>query len=153
MSKNIELVEQTLVPIVKACGCDLLEIEYAKTQDGMTLTVFITKDEGGITIDDCERVHNAIDPRIDEIDISNGEPFNLSVSSFGLSRQLKTTKEFQYRMNELLEIKLFAPLNGEKEFEGNLINVDDKNITLQVGDKELTIPRKSIASAKLKLDF
>ena len=152
MSKNVEMIEQAIAPIVKTCGCNLLEVEYGKTPDGMTLTVFITK-EGGVTIEDCERVHTAIDPKIDEIDISNGEPFNLSVSSFGLSRQLKTTKEFQYRMNEMLEVKLFAPLNGKKEFEGTLVAVDEDNISLQVGDEKLTIPRTSIASAKLKLDF
>ncbi len=152
MSKNVELIEQTIAPIVEECGCNLLEVEYGKTSDGMTLTVFITK-ESGVTIEDCESVHKAIDPTIDEIDISNGLPFNLCVSSFGLSRQLETTKEFQYRMNEMLEVKLFAPMNDKKEFEGKLIAVDENNITLQVGDEELTIPRKSIASAKLKLDF
>lgn len=152
MSKNVEMIEQAIAPIVKTCGCNLLEVEYCKTPDGMTLTVFITK-EGGVTIEDCERVHTAIDPKIDELDISNGESFNLSVSSFGLSRQLKTTKEFQYRMNEMLEVKLFAPLNGKKEFEGTLVAVDEGNISLQMRNEKLTIPRTSIASAKLKLDF
>lgn len=152
MSKNIELVEQEIAPIVEECGCHLLEVEYGKTPDGMTLTVFITKDTG-VTIEDCERVHNAIDAKIEEFDISNGEPYNLSVSSFGLSRQLKTIKEFQYRMNEILEIKLFVPINDKKEFEGKLVAVDDNNITLQINGNELTIPRKAIASAKLKLDF
>ena len=56
-------------------------------------------------------------------------------------------------MNEMLEVKLFAPLNGKKEFEGTLVAVDEDNISLQVGDEKLTIPRTSIASAKLKLDF
>ena len=152
MSKNIELIEQGIAPIVEASGCHLLEIEYGKTPDGMTLTVFITKD-GGVTIEDCERVHNAIDVKIEEFDVSNGEPYNLSVSSFGLSRQLKTIKEFQYRMNEILEIKLFAPINEKKEFEGKLVAVDDNDIILQIDESKLTIPRKTIASAKLKLDF
>jgi len=152
MSKNVELIEQAIAPVVESCGCNLLEVEYGKTPDGMTLTVFITKKDG-VSIEDCEKVHNAIDPKIDEFDISNGEPFNLSVSSFGLSRQLKTTKEFQYRMNEMLEIKLFAPLNDKKEFEGILVAVEENEISLRVGDEELKVPRKSIASAKLKLDF
>lgn len=152
MSKNTDLIEKEIEPIVESCGCKLLEVEYAKSADGMTLTVFIIK-EGGVTIDDCEKVHNAIDLKVDEIDISNGEPYNLSVSSFGLTRQLKNTKEFEYRMNETLEVKLFAPLDDKKEFEGKLTFVDEDNITLVDDDKEISIPRKAIASAKLKLDF
>lgn len=152
MSKNIELIEQTITPIVETCGCRLLEVELARTAEGRTLTVFIVKD-GGVTIEDCERVHNEIAPIIDGFSASSGESYSLSVSSFGLTRQLKNTKEFEYRLGEQIEVKLFVPVGGEKEFFGKLTYVDDEEIEICDVRSKLIIPRRLIASAKLKLDF
>lgn len=152
MSKKIEEIENALNPIVQSCGCDLIEVDYSKEVDGMTLTVFIHK-EGGVTIDDCERVHNAIDAKTEEFDISNDEPYNLSVSSFGLTRQLRNTKELRYRINNDVEIKLFIPKDGKKSFVGNLVEVNDDDIALDVEGSHIVIDRKNIASAKLYLDF
>lgn len=152
MSKKIDEIEATLEPIIASCGCRLIEVEYAKEGPDMTLTVFIDKD-GGVTIDDCEKVHNAIDLKVDEFDVSNGESFNLSVSSFGLTRQLKNTKEFLYRLNQEIEIKLFVPVDGQKEFIGLLTDIDEEKIILLKNDEKLELARKDIASAKLYLDF
>ncbi len=152
MNNKLETIEQIIEPIIKNCGCELIEVQYAKDGDEMTLTVFINK-ENGVSIDDCENVHNAIDAMIDSIDISNGEPYNLSVSSFGLTRQLKNKKEFMYRLNQELEIKLFKPINNKKEFIGKLIKVFDDSIVLLVNNEELELSMKDIASAKLKIDF
>ena len=151
MSK-IEEFEQQIEPIVKKCGCDLIEVDYSKEGDEKMLTVFISK-EGGVSIDDCERVHNAIDLVADNADISNGEPYNLSVSSFGLTRQLRNKKEFMYRLNEELEIKLFKPINDKKILVGKLVDVKDDSIVLLVDNENLHLQMKDIASAKLNLDF
>jgi len=152
MSKKIDEIEEALSPIIESCGCQLIEVEYAKEGEDMTLTVFIDK-ENGVTIDDCERVHNAIDLKVEELDVSNGDAYNLSVSSFGLTRQLKNTKEFLYRLNQEIEVKLFAPMDGEKEFVGLLTQVKDDTIVLNINEKDIEIARKDIASAKLHLDF
>ena len=152
MSKKLDEIEIALKPIVENCGCRLIEIEYAKEGPDMTLTVFIDKD-GGVTIDDCEKVHNAIDLKVEEFDVSNGEAFNLSVSSFGLTRQLKNTKEFLYRLNQEIEVKLFAPIDGKKEFVGLLTEVDEEKIILTIDEQRVELARKNIASAKLYLDF
>ncbi len=152
MANKLEIIENEISPIVESCGCRLIEVEYAKDGDDMTLTVFIDKD-GGVTIDDCERVHNAIDAKVEDIDISNGESYNLSVSSFGLTRQLKNTKELMYRLNEIIDIKLFSPVDNKKEYSGKLIEVKDDSIVLQIGNVTQEFLRKNIASAKLKIDF
>ena len=152
MSKKLDEIEIALKPIVENCGCRLIEIEYAKEGPDMTLTVFIDKD-GGVTIDDCEKVHNAIDLKVEEFDVSNGEAFNLSVSSFGLTRQLKNTKEFLYRLNQEIEVKLFAPIDDKKEFVGLLTEVDEEKIILTIDEQRVELARKNIASAKLYLDF
>lgn len=152
MSNKLEEIEKEITPIIESCGCKLIEVEYAKEGDDMTLTIFIDKD-GGVTIDDCEKVHNAIDSKIEDIDISNGESYNLSVSSFGLTRQLKTTKEFLYRLNQDIDIKLFNNQYGKKEFTGKLIEVNDNSIILQIDGENKEFDRKDIANAKLSIDF
>ncbi len=152
MNEKLVKIEKDIEPIIQSCNCRLIEVEYAKEGDEMTLTVFIDKD-GGVTIDDCEKVHNAIDAMVENADVSNGQAYNLSVSSFGLTRQLKNKKEFLYRLNQELEVKLFKPIEKQKELVGLLVEVKDDSIVLQVKQQNIEINMKDIASAKLKIDF
>ena len=152
MSSTVKVAEELGIPVAQQLGLKLWDVRFEKEGSVWYLRYFIDKD-GGVTIDDCERVHNAIDAKVEDIDISNGESYNLSVSSFGLTRQLKNTKELMYRLNEIIDIKLFSPVDNKKEYSGKLIEVKDDSIVLQIGNVTQEFLRKNIASAKLKIDF
>ena len=68
--KNIAgLVSEIALPLAKEFGYDLWDVEYVKEGADMILRITIDTDaEGGITIDDCEKMHRAIDPLLDELD-------------------------------------------------------------------------------------
>ncbi|MCL2851018.1 MAG: ribosome maturation factor RimP [Firmicutes bacterium] len=64
-------------------GCELVEVTYRKNKFGeMDLTLYVNKD-GGVTLDDCERISLAIDPIIETSGIMGDEEHNLNVSSLG----------------------------------------------------------------------
>ena len=65
MGKIESSVKQLVAPIAAECDCTVVDVEYKKQPDGMHLFVFIDK-KGGVTIDDCEKVHMAIDQPLDE---------------------------------------------------------------------------------------
>ena len=67
MSKIAEEVEKLVAPIAESFGCELVEVEFAKKHNGDNLTIFIDK-PGGVTLEDCEAVHNAVDLPLDELD-------------------------------------------------------------------------------------
>jgi len=50
-------------------------------------------------------------------------------------------------------VRLFAPQDGKKEFEGTLTAADDEKITLRVRSKDYTIERTAIALARPHVSF
>ena len=65
LKQNIAtVVQNALSEVVASVGCELYDVEYAKKQNGMNLTLFIVCKDRIVTIDDCERVHKVVDRQI-----------------------------------------------------------------------------------------
>ena len=93
MSKISDDVQEFLTPIVNGCGCEIVEVEFAKKYNGDNLTIFIDK-KGGVTLEDCERVHNAVDAPLDELNPTQDKPYTLNVSSPGIDRPIISDKDY-----------------------------------------------------------
>lgn len=151
-SKTTDLVQAKINPIIEGLGYEIVEVEFAKKVDGMNLTFYIDK-TGGITIDDCEKVHKAIDVPLDELDPTGDISYILNVSSVGLDRPIKTDKDLQRNIGKEIDIKLYKPLDKKKDFTGYLVAFDAENVTIKTDDKETTLSRKIIGNIVLHLDF
>ena len=64
MGKVSEQVFELVAPIAESFGLEVIEVLYEKKYDGMNLTIVIDKD-GGVNINDCEKLHRAIDAPLD----------------------------------------------------------------------------------------
>ena len=153
MSKISEKIEEFLTPIVEELGYEIVEVEFAKKYNGDNLTVFIDKPGGGININDCETVHNAIDEPLDELNPTNDKPYTLNVSSPGIDRPIVTDKDYNRNIGEVLEVKLFEAIQKKKLFVGTLINFSAETVTLDMDGKTLEIERKKIAKATKYINF
>ena len=153
MSKISEKIEEFLTPIVEELGYEIVEVEFAKKYNGDNLTVFIDKPGGGININDCETVHNAIDEPLDELNPTNDKPYTLNVSSPGIDRPIVTDKDYNRNLGEVLEVKLFEAIQKKKLFVGTLINFSAETVTLDLDGKTLEIERKKIAKATKYINF
>lgn len=155
MKKNIATsVFDFLSKPIDDLGYELYDVEYAKKQNGMNLTLFIVKRDGTtITIDDCETVHREADKLLDELDPTGDTPYYLNVSSLGLDRPIKTEKDFLYNKGKLVEIKLFQPLDNKKDLAGEIVGFKDGKVIFKIDEKEVEIDLKSIANCKLHIDF
>ena len=94
MAKTIEIVKEKICPIISELGYEVVDVEYSKKVDGMNLTFYIDS-PNGITLDDCERVHKAIDGPLDELDPTGDATYILNVSSCGLDRPIKTDSDLK----------------------------------------------------------
>ena len=144
-------VEQLLKQPVAELGFELCDVEFIKEYGDWVLTLYIDK-EGGVNIDDCERVSRAVDPLLDEADPIE-QAYMLSVSSLGLDRPLKKDADFARNIGKRIEIKLFAPKNGKKEFTGEMVNFDENSIVVKLESGELEIERKALALVRPELIF
>ncbi len=154
MSKKSEIEARTeaiLAPIAQANGVEIYDVEYVKEAGEMYLRAYIDK-EGGVNINDCVNVNHALSDALDEDDFID-EAYTLEVSSPGLGRQLKKDRHLQHSIGQEVELKLFKPVDGTKEFAGILKDFDDSVITVTINDKDQQFIRKEISVIKLALDF
>ena len=150
--KVVELVTEKICPIIENMGYEVVEVEYAKKNDGMNLTFYIDS-PSGVNIDDCEKVHKAIDEPLDALDPTGDVSYILSVSSCGLDRPLKTDKDLQRNIGKKIDIKLYAPINKQKLFVGNLAGYNENSVQIDVDGNILSLDKEKIANITLNLDF
>ena len=145
--KVTELVAEFARPIVEAHGCELWDVEYVREGADWHLIITIdTEDEGGITIDDCEKVHRAIDPIIDEADPIETS-YSLEVSSPGIERVLSKDAHISWAVGQKVEVKLFTAIGGSKRHVGILRSFDGSELVLDCPD-EVKIPRSAVSKMK-----
>lgn len=144
--------EELVMPIIEENNFELVDVEYVKEGGSFFLRVYIDK-EGGITVDDCEIVSRQLSDLLDEKDFIPGA-YILEVSSPGLDRPLKKEKDFARSLQKEVDVKLYKPLNKEKEYRGILIDYDEEKVVLELEEEEtIEIQRDIIALIRLAFDF
>ncbi len=144
MKKSIkETVREAILPTVTELGYRIWDISYSKVGADYHLEITIDSDEG-INIDDCERVHRAIDPILDEIDpIENF--YYLEVSSPGIERELRTEEHIRLSIGQRAEAKLFTQKDGRKSIVGIIKDYDGEVLTLAEDGGEALLQKNEIA--------
>ena len=146
-AKGIESsVEAAAEKILDDLDIELVDVEYVKERDWY-LRIYIDK-EGGINHEDCKIVSEQIEKILDDKDLIKN-PYILEVSSPGIDRQLKKTKDFIREMGKTVDVSLYAPIDGTKELTGDLSYYDEK----EVGIDEKRIPMDKIASIRLHIEY
>lgn len=152
MSKVAEAVFNLVSPIAQQMGLEVVEVTYKKQYDGMNLIVFIDKEEG-VSLNDCERLHRAIDQPLDELD-PIAEPYTLNVSSLGIDRPLKTERDYKRNLNKKIIVKLYKAQDGSKTFTGILTAYDDNTFTIMTDKKpSKTFNKSDVALAEPVIEF
>lgn len=151
-SKNVAgTVRELILPVAEELGLLLWDVEYVKEGTKMILRVTIDK-EDGVGIEDCETMHRAIDPILDEADPIEGA-YYLEVSSPGIERDLRTDEHIMMSLGERVEIRLYAPVNGSKSFSGILADYKDGKIALETAGGSLSFERSAVSKMKTVFDF
>ena len=147
MSKITDKVTALARPIVEEEGCSLWDVEYVREAGSWYLRVFIDK-EGGVSIDDCERISRRMDPILDEED-PIPDSYVFEVGSAGAERELKRPSDFEQFMGSQVEVKLYQPVNGSKTFVGTLAGYEQGKVSVTVGKETMTFDKAQTAQVKL----
>ena len=154
MSKKETIEEKTWELLAEPCaslGLLPVDAEYVREKQDYSLLIYIDK-EGGVTIDDCEALSRLLDPLLDEADFIP-DAYTMIVSSPGLGRIIKRPRDFVFAQGKEVDVKLFQPLQGEKEWNGILVSYDKESVTLKTENGERTISRSGIAQIRLTVHF
>ena len=152
-AKNVvSTVTEGILPVARELGYELWDVEFVK--EGAKRILRITIDHAdGITIEDCERMHRAIDPVLDELDPIE-QAYDLEVSSPGIERDIRTDAHIDACIGERIEVRFFAPFEGQKVIEGVLCGREEgKTLLLDVGGEVKALPREAISKMRTVFEF
>jgi ribosome maturation factor RimP len=153
MSDSAEQVRQILDPILESMGLSLWDLEFHKQGPHWLLRIFIDRETGGVTLNDCEIVNRDLGAALDVEDIIP-QSYTLEVSSPGLDRTLSKPEHFSRFTGSMVKIKTFQPINGQKVFRGKLLGLVEGVVNLELEEEtHLEIPMTGIAKASLEVEF
>ena len=145
-------VEAWLLPGLEEHHFELVDVEYVREVGVWYLRAYIDK-EGGIAVDDCEIISRKLGEWLDKEDFID-DSYILEVSSPGLGRPLKKEKDFVRSMGKDVEVRLYKPLNKQKEYTGALKSYDADTVTITLEDgNDLIFAKADIALIRLAFDF
>ncbi len=143
--------EQLLAPIAEQFGVEIYDVEYVKEGSDWYLRAYIDKPDG-VNIGDCENVSRALSDALDAEDYIT-DAYILEVSSPGLGRTLKKERHLEKSLGEQVEVKIYKPVDGQKEFAGILKAYDGETVTIETEGVERIFKRLEVALIRLALDF
>jgi ribosome maturation factor RimP len=138
-------------PVVNGMGFDLIEIEHFPNPKHGVLRLYIDK-EGGVTVDDCSAVSHQISALIDVEEPIRGK-FNLEISSPGLDRPLRRLQDFQRFTGSMVKLKTMMPLDGQRNFKGRMLEVNEEVLVLETDTEEISLPMNAIEKARIVPEY
>ena len=150
-SRTEQNLHELLEPFVEEQGYELTNIEYKKEGIDWFLRLFIDG-ENGVGLEDCQKVSRAVG---DKLDMEDPIPhsYTLEVSSPGVERPLKKERDFHRFEGELVQIRTFSPVSGQKNFRGKLEGFKDGEIHLETDGNSVAIPLENVSKAHLLVEF
>ena len=154
--KLTEKVAAVVGPKINELGYELYDVEFKKEYGNWELMLIIDK-EGGVDLDDCERVSRAVDPILDEADPIE-QAYYLTVSSVGIDRPLKLSKDFDRNIGSVIDVKLYSlpedkALGNKKNFTAELVSHDDESFTVRTDKGEFILKKSAAALLRPHIDF
>jgi ribosome maturation factor RimP len=157
-------------PLLGRLGYELVDLEYSAGRTNATVRLFIDKvsssvappaapvtvdldagdepTEGGIGLDDCERVSREVSALLD-VEDPIPMSYTLEVSSPGFDRVLRTQAHFGRFLGSRILVELKAPRDGRRRYTGTLLSVDEVGFALEVDKQKVDVPFAELAKARL----
>ena len=143
---DTEYIKEVIEKDIERLGCKVWGLELFGRHSNQTLRIFIDSKDG-ISVEDCEKVSKHVSKVLDtENDFS--EKYMLEISSPGLDRKFFYKEQYQEFINESIRVTFFDNDN-KKTIKGNLKEVDDISIKLEIKEEIHEIPFSSIIQANL----
>ena len=144
---SVHEADRIALEIAREQDVELVDVELVKEPTGHFLRFYIDR-PNGITLDELEVFHRRILPLVENVAYDYME-----VSSPGADRPLKTERDFERAAGMEVELKTYRPVNGAKQFRGELIGLRDGMIEICAGGETLSFAKKDVAVVRPLIEF
>lgn len=142
-------------PVLRAIGFRLVRIRLSG-QNGLTLQIMAEREDGTMTVEDCEEVSRAVSPALD-VDDPIEKAYHLEVSSPGIDRPLVRKSDFKDWVGHLVKMETTVLVTDRKRFRGKIVEANEGDILIQrdqaaYGEEPtVRVPYDAVADARLIL--
>ena len=150
MARKQSLIS-TIQPVCEKLAADMglsfYDVSLDREPAGLYLRIYIDA-EGGLSLDQCEAYHRAIQPKVERYEYDF-----LEVCSPGIDRPVKTEKDIERALGTTVSVHLFKAQDGRKDFEGTLLKMDGETVAVLENGQEFTFPRAQVSLVKMVPDL
>jgi ribosome maturation factor RimP len=142
-------------PVLAGMGFRLVRVRMLN-QNGATLQIMAERNDGTMTVDDCEQVSMAVSPVLDVEDPID-KAYHLEVSSPGIDRPMVRKSDFARWQGHIVKCETSIMIDNRKRFRGRSADVNADGFTIErdqvaYGEEpRVTIPFTALSDAKLIL--
>ncbi|SPH19449.1 Ribosome maturation factor RimP [Ascidiaceihabitans donghaensis] len=140
---------EIVTPVIEDMGYELVRIRLMSGK-ATTLQVMADKPEGGIEVDDCAKISQAIGATLDVEDPILDE-YALEVSSPGIDRPLTRLKDFENFEGYEAKIETDELIDGRRRFKGELAGVEGNEVLINIEEGTVGLQFDWLSDAKLVL--
>lgn len=148
-------IAEIVEPLIQSLGMRLVRVRQSG-QNGLTVQIMAERNDGTMSVEDCEAVSRAVSPALDVEDPVE-KAYHLEVSSPGIDRPLVRKSDFVRWEGHLARCDASVLINGRKRFRGYIRDVTETGFSVErdqpaYGEENLAvIPFSALAEAKLVL--
>jgi ribosome maturation factor RimP len=148
-------VASVVAPVLKGMGFRLVRVRLSG-QNGLTLQIMAERDDGTMTVEDCEEVSRAVSPALDVADPIE-KAYHLEVSSPGIDRPLVRKSDFSAWAGHLVKVETSILVAERKRFRGRIAEAGENDVLIErdqpaYGEEpSVRVPYEAIAEARLVL--
>ena len=132
-------IEESLAPLLENIASELVELRLRRQMKTLVVDIIVDHPQGGITVEQCSHINKEISRRIEENQWIEGE-YVVEVSSPGLDRPLKTSKDFLRVQGRQVRCHLSEPVKERIEYLGIVENVSEDYVVLRLKTRTIEIP-------------
>ncbi|WP_425100788.1 ribosome maturation factor RimP [Tropicibacter sp. S64] len=140
---------EILTPVIEDMGFELVRIRLMGGNTP-TLQIMAERPEGGIEVDECAAISNAVSATLDVEDPIT-DAYTLEVSSPGIDRPLTRLKDFETFEGYEAKVETSDLIDGRKRFRGVLAGVEDDEVLINLDEGTVGLKFDWLAEAKLIL--
>lgn len=153
MQEIREKIRQIFSPILERQNIDFVDLEIHGSQKNLVIKVFVDE-PGGIKIEKCGHLSIELRDALDIADVIDNRNYRLEVSSPGLDRPLKSSRDFFRNLGRHVEITFAIDADKEKKLSGKIAKAEEDAIDFEVDGNDLVrIPLADIKKAMLQIKW
>ena len=128
---------EIITPVIEDLGYELVRIRLMSGKTS-TLQIMADKPDGGIEVDDCAEISNAVSAILD-VEDPILDAYTLEVSSPGIDRPLTRLKDFEAFEGYEAKLETDELIDGRRRFKGELAGIEGEDVLINIEDQGETL--------------